>query len=114
MIWIYSHFASVFSLFFPEAGWSVQANDREYCQRPEFQKKVFLCIKKSKYSVSISTIIYKIMHVCATEGVLGCYTGGVTQRIINQLSTYLTPIHKTLNKMYRFELLGTILLEISV
>ncbi|XP_056587422.1 phospholipid-transporting ATPase IC [Triplophysa dalaica] len=33
-----------------EAGWSVRANDREYCQRPEFQKKVFLCIKKSKYS----------------------------------------------------------------
>ncbi|TRY95010.1 hypothetical protein DNTS_004667 [Danionella cerebrum] len=33
-----------------EAGWSVRANDREYCKRPEFQKKVFLCIKKSKYS----------------------------------------------------------------
>ncbi|KAA0719709.1 Phospholipid-transporting ATPase IC [Triplophysa tibetana] len=33
-----------------EAGWSIRANDREYCQRPEFQKKVFLCIKKSRYS----------------------------------------------------------------
>ncbi|KAI7795647.1 putative phospholipid-transporting ATPase IC [Triplophysa rosa] len=33
-----------------EAGWSVRSNDREYCKRPEFQKKVFLCVKKSKYS----------------------------------------------------------------
>ncbi|XP_067279795.1 phospholipid-transporting ATPase IC [Pseudorasbora parva] len=33
-----------------EAGWSIRANDREYCKRPEFQKKVFLCIKKSRYS----------------------------------------------------------------
>ncbi|XP_043085887.1 phospholipid-transporting ATPase IC-like [Puntigrus tetrazona] len=35
-----------------EPGWSVRANDREYCHQPQFKKKVFLCIKKSKYSVS--------------------------------------------------------------
>ncbi|XP_077050771.1 phospholipid-transporting ATPase IC [Siphateles boraxobius] len=34
----------------PEANWTIRANDREYCRRPEFQKKVFLCIKKSRYS----------------------------------------------------------------
>ncbi|KAK7901579.1 hypothetical protein WMY93_018348 [Mugilogobius chulae] len=28
-------------------GWKVKANDRAYHQLPEFQKKVFLCIKKS-------------------------------------------------------------------
>uniref|UniRef100_A0A8C1K120 Phospholipid-transporting ATPase n=1 Tax=Cyprinus carpio TaxID=7962 RepID=A0A8C1K120_CYPCA len=33
-----------------EPGWSVRANDREYCNQPQFKKKVFLCIKKSKYS----------------------------------------------------------------
>uniref|UniRef100_A0A8C6WR03 Phospholipid-transporting ATPase n=1 Tax=Neogobius melanostomus TaxID=47308 RepID=A0A8C6WR03_9GOBI len=31
-------------------GWKVKANDRAYHQLPEFQKKVFLCIKKSRYS----------------------------------------------------------------
>ncbi|CAL8318090.1 unnamed protein product [Lota lota] len=31
-------------------GWRVKTNDRAYHQRPEFQRKVFLCIKKSKYS----------------------------------------------------------------
>uniref|UniRef100_A0AAX7SUZ3 Phospholipid-transporting ATPase n=1 Tax=Astatotilapia calliptera TaxID=8154 RepID=A0AAX7SUZ3_ASTCA len=30
--------------------WKVKANDRPYHQLPEFKKKVFLCIKKSKYS----------------------------------------------------------------
>ncbi|KAM4719636.1 phospholipid-transporting ATPase IC [Anableps anableps] len=34
----------------PEAGWKVKANDRAYHQLPEFKKKVFLCIKKSRYS----------------------------------------------------------------
>ncbi|XP_062410465.1 phospholipid-transporting ATPase IC [Sardina pilchardus] len=33
-----------------ESSWSVKANDRDYCNRPEFQRKTFLCIKKSKYS----------------------------------------------------------------
>uniref|UniRef100_A0A672NJ36 Phospholipid-transporting ATPase n=1 Tax=Sinocyclocheilus grahami TaxID=75366 RepID=A0A672NJ36_SINGR len=33
-----------------EPGWSIRANDREYCNQPQFKKKVFLCIKKSKYS----------------------------------------------------------------
>uniref|UniRef100_A0A8C6TUS4 Phospholipid-transporting ATPase n=1 Tax=Neogobius melanostomus TaxID=47308 RepID=A0A8C6TUS4_9GOBI len=33
-----------------EMGWKVKANDRAYHQLPEFQKKVFLCIKKSRYS----------------------------------------------------------------
>lgn len=37
---------------FSEAGWKVKANDRAYHQLPEFQKKIFLCIKKSRYSVS--------------------------------------------------------------
>uniref|UniRef100_A0A673FSE1 Phospholipid-transporting ATPase n=1 Tax=Sinocyclocheilus rhinocerous TaxID=307959 RepID=A0A673FSE1_9TELE len=31
-------------------GWSIRANDREYCNQPQFKKKVFLCIKKSRYS----------------------------------------------------------------
>ncbi|MEQ2244823.1 Phospholipid-transporting ATPase IC, partial [Ilyodon furcidens] len=34
----------------PEIGWKVKANDRAYHQLPEFKKKVFLCIKKSRYS----------------------------------------------------------------
>uniref|UniRef100_A0A3Q2PDI7 Phospholipid-transporting ATPase n=1 Tax=Fundulus heteroclitus TaxID=8078 RepID=A0A3Q2PDI7_FUNHE len=34
----------------PEIGWKVKVNDRAYHQLPEFQKKVFLCIKKSRYS----------------------------------------------------------------
>ncbi|XP_016364974.1 phospholipid-transporting ATPase IC [Sinocyclocheilus rhinocerous] len=33
-----------------EPGWSIRANDREYCNQPQFKKKVFLCIKKSRYS----------------------------------------------------------------
>lgn len=32
--------------------WKVKANDRPYHHLPEFQKKVFLCFKKSRYSVS--------------------------------------------------------------
>ncbi|XP_001920510.4 phospholipid-transporting ATPase IC [Danio rerio] len=45
-----------------EAGWSVRANDREYCKRPEFQKKVFLCIKKSRYSGNaIKTYKYNVL-----------------------------------------------------
>ncbi|XP_060791403.1 phospholipid-transporting ATPase IC [Neoarius graeffei] len=34
----------------PEAGWKVKANDREFCNLPEFKKKTVLCFKKSKYS----------------------------------------------------------------
>ncbi|XP_030599115.1 phospholipid-transporting ATPase IC isoform X1 [Archocentrus centrarchus] len=33
-----------------EVTWKVKANDRAYHKLPEFKKKVFLCIKKSKYS----------------------------------------------------------------
>lgn len=33
-----------------EMGWKVKANDRAYHQLPEFEKKVCLCIKKSRYS----------------------------------------------------------------
>ncbi|CAN9504712.1 unnamed protein product [Ophioblennius macclurei] len=33
-----------------EMGWKVKANDRAYHQLPEFQRKVFLCVKKSRYS----------------------------------------------------------------
>uniref|UniRef100_A0A6Q2XYP7 Phospholipid-transporting ATPase n=1 Tax=Esox lucius TaxID=8010 RepID=A0A6Q2XYP7_ESOLU len=33
-----------------KSGWSVKANDRRFCKLPEFQKKYFLCLKKSKYS----------------------------------------------------------------
>lgn len=33
-----------------EIGWKVKANDRPYHQLPEFQKKIFLCFKKSRYS----------------------------------------------------------------
>lgn len=36
---------------FSEMAWKVKANDRPYHHLPEFQKKVFLCIKKSRYSV---------------------------------------------------------------
>lgn len=31
--------------------WKVKANDRPYHHLPEFQKKIFLCFKKSRYSV---------------------------------------------------------------
>ncbi|KAM7369358.1 hypothetical protein PAMP_013632 [Pampus punctatissimus] len=45
-----------------EVGWKVKANDRPYHQLPEFQKKVFLCIKKSKYSGnSIKTYKYNVI-----------------------------------------------------
>ncbi|KAJ8338934.1 hypothetical protein SKAU_G00357200 [Synaphobranchus kaupii] len=33
-----------------EVGWRVKTNDRDFYNLPEFQKKTFLCIKKSKYS----------------------------------------------------------------
>uniref|UniRef100_A0A8C9TE73 Phospholipid-transporting ATPase n=1 Tax=Scleropages formosus TaxID=113540 RepID=A0A8C9TE73_SCLFO len=33
-----------------EGPWKVKANDRDFCNLPEFQKKVFLCFKKSKYA----------------------------------------------------------------
>ncbi|XP_044189707.1 phospholipid-transporting ATPase IC [Thunnus albacares] len=33
-----------------EINWKVKANDRPFHHLPEFQKKVFLCFKKSKYS----------------------------------------------------------------
>ncbi|KAM9540066.1 phospholipid-transporting ATPase IC-like isoform 1-T3 [Salvelinus alpinus] len=33
-----------------ESGWRVKANDRAFCNLPEFQKKYFLCLKKSKYA----------------------------------------------------------------
>uniref|UniRef100_A0A8C8BZC9 Phospholipid-transporting ATPase n=1 Tax=Oncorhynchus tshawytscha TaxID=74940 RepID=A0A8C8BZC9_ONCTS len=32
------------------SGWRVKANDRAFCNLPEFQKKYFLCLKKSKYA----------------------------------------------------------------
>uniref|UniRef100_A0A8C7Q412 Phospholipid-transporting ATPase n=1 Tax=Oncorhynchus mykiss TaxID=8022 RepID=A0A8C7Q412_ONCMY len=35
---------------FPESGWRVKANDRAFCNLPEFQKKYFLCLKRSKYA----------------------------------------------------------------
>ncbi|KAJ8402123.1 hypothetical protein AAFF_G00373580 [Aldrovandia affinis] len=34
----------------PESGWRVKTNDPDFYKLPEFQKKSFLCIKKSKYS----------------------------------------------------------------
>uniref|UniRef100_A0A8C7D2E1 Phospholipid-transporting ATPase n=1 Tax=Oncorhynchus kisutch TaxID=8019 RepID=A0A8C7D2E1_ONCKI len=33
-----------------ESGWRVKANDRAFCNLPEFQKKYLLCLKKSKYA----------------------------------------------------------------
>ncbi|KAM9323420.1 phospholipid-transporting ATPase IC isoform 2-T2 [Pholidichthys leucotaenia] len=46
----------------PEIGWKVKANDRAYHQLPEFQKKVFLCIKKSRYSGNaIKTYKYNVI-----------------------------------------------------
>ncbi|XP_059398212.1 phospholipid-transporting ATPase IC-like [Carassius carassius] len=45
-----------------EPGWSIRANDREYCNQPKFQKKVFLCVKKSRYSGNaIKTYKYNII-----------------------------------------------------
>ncbi|XP_028273801.1 phospholipid-transporting ATPase IC [Parambassis ranga] len=45
-----------------EIGWKVKANDRPYHHLPEFQKKVFLCIKKSRYSGNaIKTYKYNVL-----------------------------------------------------
>uniref|UniRef100_A0A8C3G7D0 Phospholipid-transporting ATPase n=1 Tax=Cyclopterus lumpus TaxID=8103 RepID=A0A8C3G7D0_CYCLU len=45
-----------------EMAWKVKANDRPYHQLPEFQKKVFLCIKKSRYSGNdIKTYKYNVL-----------------------------------------------------
>ncbi|XP_029920908.1 phospholipid-transporting ATPase IC [Myripristis murdjan] len=45
-----------------EASWKVKANDRAYHHLPEFQRKVFLCIKKSKYSGNaIKTYKYNVL-----------------------------------------------------
>lgn len=45
-----------------EMAWKVKANDRPYHQLPEFQKKVFLCIKKSRYSGNaIKTYKYNVI-----------------------------------------------------
>ncbi|XP_076020079.1 phospholipid-transporting ATPase IC [Genypterus blacodes] len=45
-----------------EVGWKVKVNDRPYHHLPEFQKKVFLCIKKSKYSGNgIKTYKYNVL-----------------------------------------------------
>uniref|UniRef100_H2RJD6 Phospholipid-transporting ATPase n=1 Tax=Takifugu rubripes TaxID=31033 RepID=H2RJD6_TAKRU len=42
--------------------WKVKANDRPYHHLPEFQKKVFLCIKKSRYSGNaIKTYKYNVL-----------------------------------------------------
>uniref|UniRef100_A0A3Q3ICE6 Phospholipid-transporting ATPase n=1 Tax=Monopterus albus TaxID=43700 RepID=A0A3Q3ICE6_MONAL len=50
------------TFFFPEANWKVKANDRPYHHLPEFQKKVFLCIKKSRYSGNaIKTYKYNVL-----------------------------------------------------
>ncbi|XP_034751745.1 phospholipid-transporting ATPase IC [Etheostoma cragini] len=45
-----------------EMAWKVKANDRPYHHLPEFQKKVFLCIKKSRYSGNaITTYKYNVL-----------------------------------------------------
>lgn len=45
-----------------ESAWRVKANDKDFCNRPEFQKKVFLCVKKSKYSGNaIRTYKYNVL-----------------------------------------------------
>uniref|UniRef100_H2RJD7 Phospholipid-transporting ATPase n=1 Tax=Takifugu rubripes TaxID=31033 RepID=H2RJD7_TAKRU len=47
---------------FSEMAWKVKANDRPYHHLPEFQKKVFLCIKKSRYSGNaIKTYKYNVL-----------------------------------------------------
>ncbi|CAH2296591.1 phospholipid-transporting ATPase IC [Pelobates cultripes] len=33
-----------------ECSWQVKANDPNFCDQPEFKKKSFLCLKKSKYA----------------------------------------------------------------
>uniref|UniRef100_A0A671VK47 Phospholipid-transporting ATPase n=1 Tax=Sparus aurata TaxID=8175 RepID=A0A671VK47_SPAAU len=46
----------------PPMGWKVKANDRPYHHLPEFEKKVFLCIKKSRYSGNaIKTYKYNVL-----------------------------------------------------
>uniref|UniRef100_A0A3P9JHE2 Phospholipid-transporting ATPase n=1 Tax=Oryzias latipes TaxID=8090 RepID=A0A3P9JHE2_ORYLA len=46
----------------PDVNWRVKANDRPYHQQPQFQKKVFLCIKKSRYSGNaIKTYKYNVL-----------------------------------------------------
>lgn len=54
-------FLMLYNFYFPEIGWKVKANDRPYHNLPEFQKKVFLCVKKSKYSVSYLYIFKKLL-----------------------------------------------------
>lgn len=51
-------FCVLIVILLSEPGWSIRANDREYCNQPQFKKKVFLCIKKSKYSVSESIVVF--------------------------------------------------------
>uniref|UniRef100_A0A3Q3LTP8 Phospholipid-transporting ATPase n=1 Tax=Labrus bergylta TaxID=56723 RepID=A0A3Q3LTP8_9LABR len=49
-------------IYFSEMGWKVKANDRPYHHLPEFQKKVFLCFKKSRYSGNaIKTYKYNVL-----------------------------------------------------
>lgn len=38
--------------------WKVKANDRPFHHLPEFEKKTFLCFKKSRYSVSVYTDLF--------------------------------------------------------
>uniref|UniRef100_H2MJJ7 Phospholipid-transporting ATPase n=1 Tax=Oryzias latipes TaxID=8090 RepID=H2MJJ7_ORYLA len=46
----------------PDVNWKVKANDRPYHQQPQFQKKVFLCIKKSRYAGNaIKTYKYNVL-----------------------------------------------------
>ncbi|XP_066567022.1 phospholipid-transporting ATPase IC [Amia ocellicauda] len=45
-----------------EGAWKVRANDRDFCNLPEFKKKQFLCFKKSKYAGNaIKTNKYNIL-----------------------------------------------------
>ncbi|CAB1319100.1 unnamed protein product [Coregonus sp. 'balchen'] len=41
-----------------ESGWEVKANDRAFCNLPEFQQKYLLCLKKSKYSFKRAANLY--------------------------------------------------------
>uniref|UniRef100_A0A8C9XZ91 Phospholipid-transporting ATPase n=1 Tax=Sander lucioperca TaxID=283035 RepID=A0A8C9XZ91_SANLU len=57
--WV-TNFFIMFS--FSEMAWKVKANDRPYHHLPEFKKKVFLCIKKSRYSGNaIKTYKYNVL-----------------------------------------------------
>uniref|UniRef100_A0A8C7Z286 Phospholipid-transporting ATPase n=1 Tax=Oryzias sinensis TaxID=183150 RepID=A0A8C7Z286_9TELE len=48
--------------YFSDVNWKVKANDRPYHQQPQFKKKVFLCIKKSRYSGNaIKTYKYNVL-----------------------------------------------------